>query len=241
MPANPTAGTAPHYATIWQNYWQTTESDDEPPLWDVPIDPANLAALMDSALPIVDLGCGNGVQTDLLAEHFRTVIGADVSPAAIALAQRTHPHPRVTYLVLDVFDREALRELHERLDDANVYLKGVLHQIAPDLRPAFVDGLQILLGDRGTLHLLELGPAAEAYLEEISAEHGPPPELAKVIESGIRPGGVTPDEVMTLLGHDYEPIVGGDDYMPTTLALPDGRPARVPAIQLTARRAQPSR
>jgi L-proline---[L-prolyl-carrier protein] ligase len=234
--SSPTASVE-HYAQIWETYWRTTIRDGQSPLWDVAADLADVTQLMDTELPIIDVGCGNGTQTRQLADHFHRIVGADTSPSAIALARRTHPHPSITYLVLDIFDRNAAAALHHELGDANVYLRGVLHQIDPDLRAAFTAGLRLLLGDRGTLYLLELAPAATGYLQDLGADHGPPAALDKIIRLGIQPSGLTPPDAMALLGPGYDLISTGADVIRTTHQLPDGHAAQIPAFHLAARRA----
>jgi len=48
--------------------------------------PGTVSALVRD-LPVADLGCGNGRQTMFLGQHFTTVIGTDISPAAIEQAR----------------------------------------------------------------------------------------------------------------------------------------------------------
>jgi hypothetical protein len=47
----------------------------------------------DPALPVVDLGCGNGRFTRLLATRFPVVVGVDMSASAIRLVARWRRHP----------------------------------------------------------------------------------------------------------------------------------------------------
>ncbi|MBW4718164.1 class I SAM-dependent methyltransferase [Saccharothrix obliqua] len=224
-------------ADVWEVFWRATARDGRPPLWDVPADLARLTEVLDGSLPVVDVGCGNGTQAVQLAAHFERVIGADASAAAIDLARRTHPHPNVTYVVLDALDTAAVARLHDRCGDANVHLRGVLHQVAPDLRPAFAAAVRRLLGERGTLHLVELAPTAEAYFAALTAG-GPPPALSRVLSAGIRPGVLTAEDVMALLGPRYVAVAGGHDVLPTTHTLPGGGRASIPAFHLTARLAR---
>lgn len=60
--------------------------------------PAELAAYLASLVPdnclAVDVGCGNGQLTQLIAEHFNAVIGLDPSADQIANARL---HERITY------------------------------------------------------------------------------------------------------------------------------------------------
>ncbi|HST64535.1 MAG TPA: class I SAM-dependent methyltransferase [Mycobacteriales bacterium] len=45
----------------------------------------------------VDLGCGTGVQTAMLAERFQEVLAVDLSGPMIDYARRRRPEPNVTY------------------------------------------------------------------------------------------------------------------------------------------------
>ena len=45
----------------------------------------------------VDLGCGTGVQTAMLAERFREVLAVDLSAPMVEFARRRRPEPNVTY------------------------------------------------------------------------------------------------------------------------------------------------
>lgn len=52
------------------------------------------------ALPFdlaVDVGCGSGQGTVLLAPHFSSVVGTDVSPAQLELAQEHASAPNISY------------------------------------------------------------------------------------------------------------------------------------------------
>jgi SAM-dependent methyltransferase len=228
------------YAIAWQSYWSAAPVAPGGPLWDG--DPADAAALdlprflpfIEPGLPLVDVGCGNGTQTRYLAAHHPRVIGVDVSAAAIERARAAGGGAQ--YLVLDLFDAPAVTAVHERLGDANIYLRTVLHQILPHHRPAFAAGVRALLGDRGWLYLVELSPDADTYFAALAAAGQTPPDLRNVARHGIVPGGVTPDEVRTLLGADRYTVVGhGPAVVVTTHVLPDGQPARVPAFHLTLR------
>ncbi len=54
----------------------------------------------DAAL---DIGCGNGVSTIRLAEHFKYVEGVDIGPNLIAKAQQNYPHLKFTVAAAEDF------------------------------------------------------------------------------------------------------------------------------------------
>ncbi|MGZ8382273.1 MAG: class I SAM-dependent methyltransferase, partial [Nitrospira sp.] len=96
------------YLTSWESFWSTATGASGEIFWDA--DPAHAAqqdlalfkGIADPQLPLIDLGCGNGTQTRFLANHFAKVIGTEIAPAAVKLAERTNGAANVTYRVLDV-------------------------------------------------------------------------------------------------------------------------------------------
>ncbi|MGW0578534.1 class I SAM-dependent methyltransferase, partial [Streptomyces sp. NPDC002920] len=126
------------YRESWEGFWR--EAPDEPGgvFWDA--DPKVTAArhlalfeprLADAGLPLVDLGCGNGTQTRFLADRFRHVLGVDLAAAAVDHARRADPAGQAGYRALDAAEKGAAETLHAELGDANVYMRGVLHQCEP--------------------------------------------------------------------------------------------------------------
>jgi SAM-dependent methyltransferase len=70
--------------------------------------PSILSLCPSSALDVLDLGSGNGVFTKLLAERYQHVIGSDVAPNMVQIAQRTFPE--IPFQVLDLEERFPLSE-----------------------------------------------------------------------------------------------------------------------------------
>ncbi|ONK16000.1 methyltransferase domain-containing protein [Streptomyces sp. MP131-18] len=76
----------------WDACWSTLPAAPGAALWDS--SPQLTAARhlplfrdhADPLLPLVDIGCGNGRQTQWLAPHFRRVIGLDIAESAVELA-----------------------------------------------------------------------------------------------------------------------------------------------------------
>ena len=68
------------------------------------------------ALPLADIGCGNGRFTRGLAGRFPRAVGVDVSPAAVARAhfETNSGQPTVSFNVLDVTEPGAGSVLRER-------------------------------------------------------------------------------------------------------------------------------
>jgi trans-aconitate methyltransferase len=108
----------------WQTYWQSRRAPADPSLGDLlvqvsktrfgaPVDPSQLQKLTDhiaSRLPLtrttrgLDLGCGNGLVTALLAPRLATIVGLDYSEALLETARRAHATPHVSYVQADLRD-----------------------------------------------------------------------------------------------------------------------------------------
>ncbi|MER6714486.1 class I SAM-dependent methyltransferase [Streptomyces sp. NPDC000877] len=233
------------YRESWEGFWR--EASDEPGavIWDA--EPALTAGphlalfephLADPALPLVDLGCGNGTQTRYLADRFPRVLGADLSAAALDHARRADPAGQVTYRQLDAAEKSETQALHAELGDANVYVRGVLHQCEPDDRQALVDGIATLVGDRGRALLVELsGDAKPVLMALASGPAGPPPKLAPVFRHGIAPGEVSDDAVPEYLrAARLTVLASGELPLSTTEYRPDGTRVELPSRWVVAGR-----
>ena len=62
-------------------------------------------------LSALDLGCGAGRHSSYLAEHFdMKVVGIDFAKTAITLAQKTFPHPNISFVVQDLAEAFSLAD-----------------------------------------------------------------------------------------------------------------------------------
>jgi enediyne biosynthesis protein E7 len=186
----------------WDAYWASVDHGGAAGdvLWDAAT-PRELAwsrdqAVMhlDPALPVVDVGCGNGTQTLLLAGLFRTVVGVDVSVAAIALARRrvaaAASGGSVSFRVLDAAAPGAGRVLADTLalGPVNVHLRGLLHVLDDAQRRTLVDNLADLVDGAGTVLLAETAFRGSRlrYLEHLGV--GPrsfPDTVTRCLRAGI--------------------------------------------------------
>lgn len=236
-------GQQPRYRDAWERFWGTLSGESGEILWDV--EPARAAGMdlmrfkesMDSRLPLIDFGCGNGTQTRFLAEHFARVVGVDVAPAALELARNTNQAPNVSFQALDILDAAEAQRLHDQLGDANIYMRGVLQQILPQDRAVAVQSLAILMGERGVLYCAEYPPSAKTYYGKIIAEYGPPAGFQRVLDHGITPGGLEEEELRELFPPErFEWLGFGPSVMNTVHQLPNGEFAAPPAFYLLLRR-----
>lgn len=94
----------------------------------------------------VDVGCGSGQGTVLLAKHFSSVVGTDVSPAQIEMALQHAKEPNITYRLC------AAEELP--FADSSVDLMTAMCAFHWFDRPRFLQEAHRVLKPRGCLALL---------------------------------------------------------------------------------------
>ncbi|WP_419999169.1 methyltransferase domain-containing protein [Streptomyces boninensis] len=227
----------------WEGYWEDAPEGPSEVFWDAA--PETVAALhlplfddhFDAGLPLVDLGCGNGTQTRFLAARYGQVRGIDLSAAAVERARRADPGG--VYEQGDAADRAAMGRLHDELGDANVYMRGVLHQCDESEQPELVGGIAELLGGRGRVFAVELAETALAKMQSFAAAGGGamPEKLRPVIEHGIAPGRLT-DAALPRLFADagLAVLAEGDMPLATTEFQPDGLRLELPSKWLVAGR-----
>ncbi|MFC7303283.1 class I SAM-dependent methyltransferase [Streptomyces monticola] len=233
------------YKEAWEGFWQEAPEEQGAVFWDA--EPALTAGLhlalfephlTAPGLPVVDLGCGNGTQTRFLADRFPRVVGADLSAAAVAHARHADPRGQAEYRQLDAAEKSELEQLHAELGDANVYMRGVLHQCKPEDRQPLVDGIATLIGERGRAFVVELAQAAGAVLRGFAqGPDGPPPKLQPVFRHGIAPGEVADEAVPEMFRAAGLRIVAeGQLPLTTTDYAPNGTRIELPSHWLVVGR-----
>ncbi len=231
------------YLASWEGFWGSLSGAPDEVLWDA--DPAHAAeqdlALFrdyaDPQLPLIDLGCGSGTQTRFLANHFAEVIGTDIAPAAVEIARTKNAVPNASYRVLDVLSPYDAGVLHEEIGDANVYMRGVLHQLSPSDHAMAIQSIERLLGARGVLYLVELSSEAEPFFARLIEQYGPPPGLARVFQHHITPGMLQEEHLTSLFPPDrFFLMKTGPSHVSTVHRLPTGEVVKVPAFYAVMRR-----
>jgi SAM-dependent methyltransferase len=241
------AGSPRDYFGQWDSYWKTIHAtgrggevlwDNEPERASVD-DLRRFEAHMDRSLPILDLGCGNGRQSRFLARKFKTVVGVDVSPAAVELARtETRAEKNIHYRVLNGAHPDEARALHAEFGDMNIYIRTVLHVVQQADRPNFIESLRILLGERGTLYSIELSVGALSYFKTLPGDSpsGLPRLVHNVIRHGVVPIGFTEDDRQRFFPEsDWEVFAEGIDAVINTVPLSHGAEGKVPAYYMIAR------
>ncbi|MFE2044558.1 methyltransferase domain-containing protein [Streptomyces sp. NPDC059477] len=141
------------------------------------------------------------------------------------------PAGQAGYRVLDAAEPTEARALHAELGDANVYMRGVLHQADPGDRQALVDSMATLVGARGRAFVVELAEAAGGVLKGLAqSPSGPPAKLAPVFRHGIAPGEVADAAVPVYLGAaGLTVLADGELPLTTTEYGPDGARLELPS------------
>jgi SAM-dependent methyltransferase len=184
---------------VWDRFWsgiQRTGAGGDV-LWDAAsrdeLDRvlARVLARMDRSLPVVDVGCGNGRFSRLLAAHFPRVVGIDISPHAVQRARaESRGIANVEYRVLDASAPDAGRALADELGEVNVFMRGVFHTFEAGQRMNAVGNLAQMLGRRGVVYGLETNYQGDG-LDELVAQGATmtslPEPVRKCIAAGIKP------------------------------------------------------
>lgn len=230
------------FKPMWDRFWTDLSETPGTSPWDV--DPTYVAhahlhlfgSVLDPSQPVIDVGCGDGAQTAAIAQHFSQVIGVDVAPQALERARAQHSGPGIQYEQLDLLHPEQAAALHERIGDAGLYVRTVLHAFKPDELKRAVASLAHLVGDTGGAFFYELGPdSREFILGQLASQGVPAEKFGFVFERVPLPETRENDALqreLTAAGFDIvstAPI----DYQGTVLA--DGRKVNVPAFFVVAR------
>jgi 2-polyprenyl-3-methyl-5-hydroxy-6-metoxy-1,4-benzoquinol methylase len=183
----------------WERYWSEIGSTGPhgQVLWDADVrgeldaTVARLRVHGDMGLPLVDLGSGNGRQARALAAYTPRVVGLDAAESAVRRAtDESEGVPNVEFRVADVTQRTLGECLAAELGDANVHLRGVLHEVDDAHRPAVVANIHALVGKRGVVHLCETDVRGDAleYLQSVGVTPTSMPDVVRrLVSSGVRP------------------------------------------------------
>lgn len=227
--------------TAWEGYWgriQKTGADGEV-LWDAGTNhefetflPA-LQRTLNPTLPVVDVGCGHGSFTRLLAGHFPRAVGVDVAPGAIARAQQnTTDLPSVEFRALDCTAAGAGDLLAGELGDCNVFVRGVFHILDPTARTALAANLLALMGRQGRVFLVETNFRGNAldYIARLGASPRRIPQPLKLAISGLpKPGHFGPDERLAAFDDgDWTVLEDGAVTIDAVAMRKQGQPEQIP-------------
>lgn len=208
--------------TAWEGYWRgirtTGRSGDV--LWDAGSRTERaqysdaVAAHFDPALPVIDVGCGNGTQARWLAGHFSSVLGIDVSAGAVEKARKeAEGIQNADFMVMDAAGADGGERLLERVGPANVFVRGVFHVLKPDKQASMAANLRTAIGSSGRVFLAETNFRGNslAYLQQLGAtRRSIPRQLQRALENLPRPGCFGAGERHSIFpGTDWKLIADG--------------------------------
>ncbi|HSL97895.1 MAG TPA: class I SAM-dependent methyltransferase, partial [Candidatus Deferrimicrobiaceae bacterium] len=166
---------------------------DGPPPWDIGRPQPAFRRLADAGElvePILDVGCGTGEHTLMLAERGFEVVGLDISQAAI---ERARAKARIRGLdpQLVVGDALALELLRHRF--ATVIDSGMFHTLDDESRARYVQSLSAVVEPGGWVHLM-------CFSEETPGISGP----RRVTKAEIRDAFADGWQVESIQGELFE-------------------------------------
>jgi SAM-dependent methyltransferase len=146
---------------------------------------ACLRALGEQPTTVMDYGCGIGSATPALFASLgvTSVLGTDISPQSLAVAQRAHGSEHARFLLFDHYQPDTSLDL--------VYCNGVFHHIPPQERTAAVAYVARALRPGGLWSFWEnnpWNPGTRYVMHCISFDRDaiplPPPEARRLLQAG---------------------------------------------------------
>ena len=225
----------------WNHYWSSIRSTGVG--GDVLWDSADLQEVagyrpmivdhLDTDLPMVDVGCGNGSFTRHLADLFPRTVGVDLSAPAIELAQRQSAgRSDLQYRQLDATVPGATAAIAAELGPCNVFVRGVFHILNAADRVELARNLLPLVGSQGRVLLAETNYRGSSlgYLASLGATARTIPEpLERAIRDLPRPGHFGADERRASFPDSSWILVTDGPTVIQTIPLRDGTgPSEIP-------------
>ncbi|GAA2780552.1 class I SAM-dependent methyltransferase [Saccharopolyspora taberi] len=172
---------------MWDHFWTDLPDAAGTSPWDV--DPNYVAhahlhlfgSVLDPSQPVIDVGCGDGGQTVAIAKHFNRVVGVDAAPHALDRARKFNSGPGITYEQLDLLHPEQAAALHDRIGDAGLYVRTVLHAFKPDELKLAAASLANLAGDTGGAFFYELAPSSREFILDLLERGVTPPDKFRFV------------------------------------------------------------
>lgn len=127
---------------------------------------------------VLELACGTGQWTPMLAARARSVTAVDAAAEVLALARARTASPRVRFLQADVFGWQPPR----RYD--TVFFAFWLSHVPPARLPAFWNTVAAALAPRGRAVFVDDGPAGAAREEAVHDQ--PAPAVLRRLDDGSR-------------------------------------------------------
>lgn len=229
-----------NYAENWNEYYRRNYlQSGSKALWDVAPEHAvaedreQFAHAFDPALPVIDLGCGTGEQAAFLRKVYPRVIGVDVAGVAVGMAVKRHQRDGLTFQALDATDPNQAAALHAMIGDANVYMRGVVHQILPEDLANFRQTINTMIGQQGCCYFNEVAANIREYFAESSDRFAElPVRMQNVFLSNLPPRGVDPARLEDHFPDSaFSVSASAEDKLATNLRFRNGSPIFIPSVR----------
>lgn len=208
---------------FWEKYWEDRYKENSNAVWEIPFketiysDYQIFKNYFDEKSFVVDLGCGSGFYTKFLKEKYFKTIGVDTSHFAIKKAIKNYPE--IDFKKVNFANQGEVLKFKEQIQDANVYLRGVLHQIAKDERAAFCEGIKIILGKKGYLFMNESITSQFSEIRENNSKLFNIP----LKSNPFLPSGIDKEEILLYFPSNlYEVLELKKSTLPTSIDIDNG-------------------
>lgn len=223
---------------FWDQLYRQLHSRSEPALWDVLPSSAieqdydKFKSVFDPNLPLIDIGCGTGVQTGYLSTKYTRITGIDASKKAIKLAKKNIGNANIEFEVMDLLDQKTMIKYYNKNGDSNIYIRGVLHQIPIQNRQVCIENIKMLMGTTGALYMIETASNIQEYIRKtITLFPTLPSSLKNVMTSNFPPIGVSKNEIQQWFDkNQYNIIAIGNTELNTNLVTHQNTSIALPAI-----------
>jgi len=231
---------------FWDQLWRQLIANQQDALWDVTaaeaatLDYKVFHSTFDPSLPVLDIGCGSGIQSAYLASFYTRVIGIDASKKAIVHAKSKNTIENLNFAQINLLVQDEVQAFAAEVGSCNIYIRGVLHQIPYESRVIFVDHLKLLMGDSGSMYLIETAANIQSYITDLAKKFSDlPTSFKRVLTSHYPPLGVSKKELLAWFDNDTYDIVKIEDaVLHTKISLDKDKKIALPAIFTLVERIQ---
>lgn len=233
------------YGTYWDEFYRQNylEKTGGKALWDVPVDRSAgldfpfFHGALHGDLPLLDIGCGTGEIAAYFNRQGQRVIGADVAKEAIDIARLNHADKGIDFRVLDITDSEGCMAIHDEYGPVNLYIRGVMHQIALDHLDRYVDNISMLMDGRGSVYMIEVAAGIrDHFLHHAEGFHNLPKAVQQIFISNLPPRGVTVQDIKEhFTPARFEIEFCAETNLATNLQTPGGIAIQIPAVHALIR------
>jgi cyclopropane fatty-acyl-phospholipid synthase-like methyltransferase len=183
-------------------------------------------------LPIMDIGCGIGSQSQFLANFYTSVFGVDVANEAIKIAKKNSTTSNIQFDFLDLTQPLSDFANFEKRIPSNIYMRGVLHQIKEEHLLIFRQNLLQIMGKTGRMYIVEVADSIRSYADKSSEGFSKlPTQLRQTFISHLPPKGLSLENLNAYFPNSQFSILkSGETGLQTNIQFTDKQPVIIPAV-----------